>query len=80
MRSANSGASQPKSSLGIRWTVIRISQVRMTERSSTRAASIPAAVSPRARADLSRPARGSCDCAPAIARTTSAGCRPPCGR
>ena len=46
IRSLKSGVSQPKSSVGNRCTVMRITQWRMIERSSSRARSTSAAVSP----------------------------------
>ncbi len=46
---SNSGSIHHASSLGIMWTVIRIIQVRISERSSVRAASTSAAVKVRLR-------------------------------
>ncbi len=45
MAGSNSGSHQPASSVGIRWMVILITQVRSSERSSVRARLMSAAVS-----------------------------------
>ena len=45
MPGSNSGSHQPASSVGIRWIVVRITQVRSSDRSSVRARLMSAAVS-----------------------------------
>ena len=76
MRGANRGRMIGRSSVAIRCTVFLIAHRRMMERSSVRASSTSAAVSVGWRARMPRrPAGGSWDWAPAIARRMSAGCR-----
>ena len=45
MAGSNSGSHQPASSVGIRWIVIRITQVRSSDRCSVRARVMSEAVS-----------------------------------